>query len=489
MRLKRIFKTYLTIFLILTIASLIAAGWMLNNISKARHSYDLVNQFQVKVNQISSVTSDYLLFQETHAVSQWNTLYADLAPTIATLNTDEDCPGCLDEIKNTYATVSQVFKQLTRSQPSSEYKSDLAAQLYLHIHELQFSSHNLGVAVSNTIRRTETLVSILISAIAVLFLVFIISSFLFMRIRVFRPLAQLRLAVLNSFQGSFTYDYQARYNDELGDLSTAFQTIIDERNRAEKLAKLTDRLEAKNAELEQVIYAASHDLRSPLVNIDGYGRELEEAIKLLRQELNSMSDSQAMTEPLSELIDEDIPEAINFIRASATKMDTLLLGLLKLSRLGRAAIENSNVEMNSLFGNITTSLDFQIKEAGITLHVDHLPPCFSDPTQVEQVFTNLLDNAIKYLDPGRPGIIRVTGTEENGYSTYCVEDNGIGIDKQNLRKVFEVFHRLNPGAKSGEGLGLAIVERIVKRLDGKVWAKTKEGYGSCFCVKLPTHKY
>lgn len=488
MRLKHIFKIYLIFFLLLAFASSIAAGWMFNNINKAKHSYDLVSQFQIKTNQISSITSDYLLFKETHSVSQWSTLYADLAPIIAALSTDTDCPSCLDEIKSTYAAVKQVFDQLTSSQSAPEYKRDLAAQLYVHIHELQFSAHNLSYAFSNTIKSTGILVSVLISAIAILFLAFIINSFHFMRTRILRPLEQLRLAVLNSFQGSFSYDYQSRHNDELGDLSNAFKTIIDEKNRAEKLARLTDRLETKNAELEQVIYAASHDLRSPLVNIDGYGRELEEAFNRLIQELNEIPDSQAVLQQLAELIDEDIPEAIRFIRVSATKMDTLLLGLLKLSRLGRAAIEMTQVEMNSLLDNIAISLDYQIKEAGIQLSIAHLPPCFGDPTQVGQIFTNILENAIKYLDPDRPGIIRVTGTEDNGYSTYCVKDNGIGIDKHNQKKVFEIFQRLNPGTKSGEGLGLAIVERIVNRLGGKVWVGTKEGHGSCFCVKLPTHK-
>jgi len=487
MRLERLFKTYLIFFMCLAFVSSIAAGWMFNNISKAKHSFDLVSQFQIKVNQISSITTDYLLFQEPHAINQWRILYAALDPLITSLNTGTGCLTCLDEIKNTHAAIKAAFDQLTSTRSTPEYKADLAAQLFLHIHELQYSARSLGHAFSSTIKNTGILIAGMVSAIAVLFLGFIISSFLFMRTRILQPLAEQRRAVLDSFQGAYAYDHHPRHDDELGDLSNAFRAIIDEKNRAEKLAKLTDRLKNKNAELEQVIYAASHDLRSPLVNIDGYGQELEEAFALLLQKLGGMPDSQVILDQIAELIDEDIPEAIRFIRASATKMDTLLLGLLKLSRLGRAAIKTTDVEMNQLMDNIATSLDFQIKEAAIQLNIGHLPPCLGDATQVEQVFTNILDNAIKYLDPVRPGVIQVTGSREDRYSTYCVKDNGIGISERNQTKVFEIFQRINPGGKNGEGLGLAIVERIVNRLDGKVWVETNTGHGSCFCVKLPAH--
>jgi signal transduction histidine kinase len=106
---------------------------------------------------------------------------------------------------------------------------------------------------------------------------------------------------------------------------------------------------------------------------------------------------------------------------------------------------------------------------------------------LDHVLTNLISNAIKYLDPAKEGKIKISGKVEDGMSIYCVEDNGIGIAPGHQRKVFEIFHRLNPeGSVSGEGLGLTIVTRILDRLGGKIWLESEEGHGSKFFVSLPT---
>jgi len=253
----------------------------------------------------------------------------------------------------------------------------------------------------------------------------------------------------------------------------------------EKLARTNAALEAKNAELEQVVYVASHDLRSPLVNIDGYSKELDYALGDLRRALAGIPAAEETLRGLAPLLDEDIPEALRFIRISASKMDVLLSGLLHLSRSGRAALEFKTLDMNQLVSKIAASTEFTIKEAKITLEIKDLPPCHGDAVQVGQVFSNLLENAIKYLDPGRPGIIRISGRSEGERSVYCVEDNGIGIAPAHLNKIFEVFHRLDPRRGDGEGLGLTIVKRILARLGGEVWVESEEGSGSRFHVALP----
>jgi PAS domain S-box-containing protein len=259
---------------------------------------------------------------------------------------------------------------------------------------------------------------------------------------------------------------------------------VTERKRAEaERIRLNADLAAKNVELEQVVYVASHDLRSPLVNIDGYSKELEYAIQDLREALAGAS-AETRT-AVASLLEQDIPEALRFIRASASKMDTLLTGLLRLSRSGRATLTMETLDMNGLIGNVINSIEFQIKEAGVKLEVADLPPCHSDAVQVNQIFSNLVSNGLKYLDPGRPGIIRITGRAEGERSVYCVEDNGIGIAPAHLDKIFEIFHRLDPAHSEGEGLGLTIIKRIVGRLEGSIWVESNPGSGSRFCVALP----
>jgi PAS domain S-box-containing protein len=269
--------------------------------------------------------------------------------------------------------------------------------------------------------------------------------------------------------------------------SFAMFTDITARKQAEEQrAQLNAALEAKNTELEQVIYVASHDLRSPLVNIDGYSKELNLAFADLGR---ALADNPAARDALrlpSSVLAEDIPEALRFIQTSVSKMDVLLTGLLRLSRLGRAALHIELLDMNKLISRIADSTEFKIKEAAITLDVADLPPCEGDALQLIQVFSNLLDNAIKYRDPDRPGVIRISGRTEPGRSVYCVADNGIGIAQAHMHKIFEIFHRLDPQHGEGEGLGLTIVKRIMARLEGDVWVESEVGSGSHFYVSLPT---
>ncbi|MCJ7622049.1 MAG: ATP-binding protein, partial [Anaerolineaceae bacterium] len=248
-------------------------------------------------------------------------------------------------------------------------------------------------------------------------------------------------------------------------------------------SRLNARLAAKNNELEQLVYVVSHDLRSPLINIDGFSRELEYAIEDLRRTLTSAPPE--TLQALAPLLDKDIPDAVRFIRTSASKMDMLLSGLLRLSRSGRAALLIAPLDMNALISKVLDTIEFQIKEIGVELEVADLPACQSDAVQVNQVFTNILDNALKYLNPQRPGVVRISGRIEGERAVYCVADNGIGIEPAHLEKVFEIIHQLHPAHGEGEGLGLTIARRIVDKLEGAIWVESEVGSGSRFYVALP----
>jgi len=260
---------------------------------------------------------------------------------------------------------------------------------------------------------------------------------------------------------------------------------ITERKRAEEeILQIQRQLTAKNMELEQLVYVASHDLRSPLVNVDGFSRELEFSFK----EIGVLLEDDAERGALENLLRAEIPDihrAIARIRASARQMDGLLKALLSLSRSGRAALRIESVDMDELMLQVSSSFSFRIKEAGIDLSVGKLPPCTGDAVQLTQVFSNLLDNAIKYLDRERAGLITIRGSLEEGRAVYRVEDNGIGIADNHKEKIFELFHRLNPKSTEGEGLGLTLVRQILGRLDGEIRVESTIGKGSSFIVTLP----
>jgi light-regulated signal transduction histidine kinase (bacteriophytochrome) len=166
-------------------------------------------------------------------------------------------------------------------------------------------------------------------------------------------------------------------------------------------------------------------------------------------------------------------------------MDTLLAGLLKLSRMGRAALEIKPIDMNEMVKKVREDVKFAMSAGNCAIMIGELPDCVGDETQLSQVFTNLVENAMKYRHPERDCRVDIEGWKEDGRVTYCVQDNGVGIQKEHQDNIFEIFHRLNPNDVPGEGLGLTIVRRVLDRLDGTIWVESEPGEGSRFYVALP----
>lgn len=251
--------------------------------------------------------------------------------------------------------------------------------------------------------------------------------------------------------------------------------------------QLLKTLETKNKELQSIVYVASHDLRSPLVNIQGFAGELSGQCAMLKKLLDHETVPDQIRKDVQKYIDHEIPESLEFICAGTYKMEMLIDGLLHVSRVGSAVLVIRPLNMNKLIRIVVEALQFQLQEKSVSIQVQQLPDCKGDLVQINQVFSNLVDNAIKYMDPARPGSITVSGRITNRRSIYCVEDNGVGIVPEHQNKIFELFHRLEPGGDaSGEGLGLTIVSRILERNNGTITVESQQDKGSKFFVSLPT---
>lgn len=168
-------------------------------------------------------------------------------------------------------------------------------------------------------------------------------------------------------------------------------------------------------------------------------------------------------------------------------MDVLIGGLLRLSRVGRASLQIEPVDMNLLVQNILDGMAFQIEKIGAWVDVERpLATCKGDKDQLNQAFSNLLDNAIKYRAPERPLTITISNRVEAQKVIYTIADNGLGIAPQNQEKIWEIFRRLDDQEDTpGEGLGLTIARRIVERHAGRMWVESQIGEGSRFFVELP----
>lgn len=254
----------------------------------------------------------------------------------------------------------------------------------------------------------------------------------------------------------------------------------------ERVTDRTTALARANDEIQRFAYIVSHDLRAPLVNIMGFTSELEVGADTLKSYFDGRTPTEEETEAARRAAEEEIPEAVHFIRASTTKMDGLIGAILKLSREGRRELKRERIDLHELLTQAATSLQHQIDSAGAALDLpDSLPSVVADRLALEQIFGNILENAVKYLDGRRAGKISVTGDESGGRVKIWIADNGRGIDEKDIERVFELFRRAGSQDRPGEGVGLAHVRALARRLGGDVTVRSKLGEGSTFEVDLP----
>ncbi len=275
----------------------------------------------------------------------------------------------------------------------------------------------------------------------------------------------------------------------VGELNMA-RTVVERANidLERRVQERTADLIAANEEVQRFAYIVSHDLRAPLVNVMGYTSELQAAGKAIEKQL-AVIEEKAPDKVLPEAVlavREDMPEAIGFIRTSTEKMDRLINAILKLSREGRRNLSPQALDMTGLVQAIADSVNHQTEELGAEILVEALPEIESDRLMVEQVFGNLIDNAVKYLAPERPGRIVVRGFETgDGMVRFEVSDNGRGVAEKDHERIFELFRRSGKQDRPGEGLGLAFVRNTVRRLGGTISVTSALAEGSTFCVNLP----
>ncbi|MGI8725159.1 MAG: sensor histidine kinase [Methyloceanibacter sp.] len=274
----------------------------------------------------------------------------------------------------------------------------------------------------------------------------------------------------------------------------AEQGLIETNQNLEQIvSERTSDLQEANKEIQRFAYIVSHDLRSPLVNIMGFTAELEawrddalSRIQSLRDSGGGVAGDEEIQEDEGELAGE-FTEAIQFIKSSITKMDRLINAVLKLSREGRREFHPETIKMSELLDGIISTVAHQTAETGTTITVRDLPQVNSDRLALEQVFSNLVDNALKYLKDGVPGEIEISAQETPLQIVFEVKDNGRGIDGKDHERIFDLFRRAGQQDRPGEGIGLAHVRTLVRRLGGRMDVKSELGEGSTFIVALPKY--
>lgn len=254
------------------------------------------------------------------------------------------------------------------------------------------------------------------------------------------------------------------------------------------VAERTADLRRANDEIQRFAYIVSHDLRAPLVNVMGFTSELERADTEISRFVADMKarDPKLVPQTVEEAANEDLPEAIGFIRSSSQKMDRLINAILSLSRQGRRTLSPEHLDMDSLISTVVGTLSTLRDDRGAVVEIESpLPPVRHDRLAIDQIFSNLIENALKYLRPAVPGRIVVRGRISNRRAIYEVEDNGRGIEEKDRERIFELFRRSGVQDQRGEGIGLANVRALAYRLGGTVDVQSVFGEGSTFIVNLP----
>ncbi len=256
------------------------------------------------------------------------------------------------------------------------------------------------------------------------------------------------------------------------------------------LQQIQQQIFAKNKELEDYLYIASHDLRSPLVNIQGFSQRLQKQTDNIKSLLENCEVNPISKTNITKITTEEIPKTLNFIFSSVTKMEALISGLLQLSRTGRIKMALGRVDMNKLIKTVLVAHNYQVSELSAIIIVEELPDCYGDEQQLNQLFSNLISNVLKYRDKDRRLEIKIKAIYSFNKVIYSITDNGIGIAPKYHEKIWNVFFRIDPQSHiSGDGVGLSVVKQIAERHHGKAWVESDEELGSTFFIELQKNNW
>jgi len=276
----------------------------------------------------------------------------------------------------------------------------------------------------------------------------------------------------------------------LRDANLNLEATVDER---------TADLREANQEIQRFAYIVSHDLRSPLVNIMGFTSELDELRGDIFKRLatlagasvpvpatgSDVSEIEPVLDEKDRQLSQDFSEALGFIKSSIAKMDRLISAILNLTREGRRDFHPVKIDTRELIEGIVATVAHQAAEADAQIRIEPLPDIVSDRLAIEQIFSNLIDNALKYLKSGVPGEIAIRGRTKLGFAIFEVTDNGRGIEPKDHQRIFDLFRRAGTQDKPGQGIGLAHVRTLVRRLGGTMSVSSELHKGSTFTITLP----
>jgi len=446
---------------------------------------DFADSINVKgISGLRLVTVEYIIFRSERSKQQWQQRHDSFARLLAQdVFEDPNERSIVENIRQQNQYLQDAFSALVdlgrepdasgqEAVLSREVERRLVTQLMLISQDSIIDARQLAQITAEKIRESQRRTSRLLAGLVALIGIVMASHFVTSLNQILTPIKQLRLGVEAFAKGEFSFRTRVKVNNELGDLSRAFDQM------AERLEETMTALERKtiqlletNRELESFSYSVSHDLRSPLRGIDGWGL--------------------ALIEDYGEQLDSTAHTYVERIRTDTQRMGQLIDDLLQLARVTRAEIKHEPVNLSGLAQNVAERLKSTRGERRIEFLIQPGLSALGDPRLLEIALNNLLDNACKFTGTRTEARIEfgetVAEEPESGVrrKAYFIRDNGVGFDMAHAQRLFGAFQRMHKASEfPGTGIGLATVQRVVHRHGGSVWADATPDQGSVFYFSL-----
>ena len=397
--------------------------------------------------------------------SQWDEDHHNMLAIVKDLKDALETES-IDRIVNQLKTINNI--------KNSNSKTVNVQQLEFQIHrsalvKIIFDIHNeASNSTQSEYLKLNNITIILCSLLPTLLL----SLIIYTNTHLFPQIQNLNMSAQRIATGHFKTPIKIKSNDEIGSLAKSME------NMRISLLEHEKTIHSKNEEIEAFVYAVSHDLRGPLVNLVGFTNEINLTISDI--EKNPGDD-------IKDFLD-DINMSVKFISDNAHKLESLIEGLLKLSRTGRQVLEPEYIDTEFTIRQAANDYKNELESINGAIVVDKLHPVFIDPNAFDRVLTNIISNAIKYRDKNRAFTLSISSIADGDCIRLNFQDNGIGFPQESMSKIFRVFQRFHPNVAEGEGMGLLIIKRLIERSDGSIQISNNEDHGSLIQVTLPQPK-
>jgi len=471
-----------------------------SRITEKQREEIMADDLALAISDLNIVMYEYLMHHEKRMEEQWHLKYDAITEVLGKELTKS--------IRADYVTFGDLFLRVTRNdlkmqelikERASQEEIDLALALeerlvsqllitsqsiFIGAHRIVEEAHAEAAQVYRLARNLTLVLMIILAGTVTITCLLAIRS-------ISKPLTELTKGAKTIGEGNLKHRIDIESRDEMGGLAASFNEMtgklqesyislekeIDERKKGEETVQILNReleqrlleLSTANKELEGFSYYVSHDLRVPLRAIVCF--------------------SEILLEDHGGKLDREGKRVLNVVRDNAERMERLIDDLLNFSHLGRKDMEKKSIDMYGLTKNIVKELKNNNPERKLKIKVNTLPFAYGDESLIGEVLINLLSNAIKFSKNEKSSVIEVGGRLEKDENIYYVKDKGVGFDMKYSDKLFGVFQRLHSQEEfKGTGVGLALVQRIIHRHGGRIWAEGKPDKGATFYFTIPLRK-